>query len=155
MIGMDSTGWDEDGVTPHPTGGYVRVYRTTDVVIYLDTSVRKHRFDGPAVEWTNGTREWWINGLLNRLEGSAIECPDGTREWLVNGKRHRIDGPAVELADGTREWWVGGKHHRLDGPAVERPDGAREWWLGGVQVTEAEHAEIVARLRETGEAPDT
>ena len=108
MIGTNNTGWDEDGVTPHPTGGYVRVYRTTDVVIYLDTSVR----------------------------------------------RHRLDGPAVERAEGAREWWINGKRHRLDGPAVEWPDGIHGWWVHGFHVTEAEHAEIVARLRETGEAPD-
>ena len=32
--------------------------------------------------------------------------------------------------------------------------GTREWWLRGVALTEAEHAEIVGRLIETGEAPD-
>ena len=79
---------------------------------------------------------------------------DGTREWWFDGERHRLYGPAVEKADGTREWWFYDQLHRLDGPAIEEADGTREWWFRDVEFTEAEHAEIIVRLRETGEAPD-
>ena len=34
---------------------------------------------------------------------------DGTKEWYLNGKRHRKDGPAYEGADGTKEWYLNGK----------------------------------------------
>jgi len=27
---------------------------------------KKHREDGPAVEWASGTKSWWLNGNLHR-----------------------------------------------------------------------------------------
>jgi hypothetical protein len=48
--------------------------------------------------------------IRHRLDGPAIEYADGSRTWWVDGKRHRIDGPAIEYADGGKEWWVNGKH---------------------------------------------
>ena len=57
------------------------------------------------------------------LDGPAVEWPDGSKHWFVNGKQHRLDGPAVEWLDGTKEWFVDGKRHRLDKPAVEFKNG--------------------------------
>jgi hypothetical protein len=52
---------------------------------------RFHRDDGPAVEYqheyTNGSKEWYIDGRLHRLDGPAIEWNDGDQEWYINGKR--------------------------------------------------------------------
>jgi len=25
-----------------------------------------HRLDGPAIEWANGGKEWWVDGKLHR-----------------------------------------------------------------------------------------
>ena len=152
---MDDPAWTQDGVTPHPTGGYVRVEKWSYAVKYLDASGLEHRLDGPAFEYADGTRTWCVDGYTHRLEGPAIEYADGTREWCVDGRRHRLFGPARVWADGTREWWAHGRRHHFYGPARVWADGTREWWLHDVQVTEAEHAEIVARWRETGEAPHT
>ena len=34
-----------------------------------------HRIDGPAIEWNNGHKEWWINGRLHRDNDlPIIEC---------------------------------------------------------------------------------
>jgi hypothetical protein len=90
-----------------------------------------HRVDGPAIEWADGYRSWWVDGKRHRTDGPAYEGPNGRRAWWVDGKRHRTDGPAIEYENGTREWWLNGKRHRVDGPAVEWPDGTREWWLNG------------------------
>lgn len=73
---------------------------------------------------------------------------------MPSGKLHRLDGPAAEGTNGDREWWVDGELHRFDGPAVEWGNGTPKWWLRGVEVTEAEHAEIVARMADAGEAPE-
>ena len=43
--------------------------------------------------------------LFHREDGPAIEWADGTKEWWVNGKRHREDGPAVILSNGINFWW--------------------------------------------------
>jgi len=69
----------------------------------------RHREDGPAVEWINGSKHWNINGQLHREDGPAIERFDGTKSWWINGKRHREDGPARVWASGTKEWWIDGK----------------------------------------------
>ena len=87
-----------------------------------------HRLDGPAIEWSNGHKEWWLNDKRHRLDGPAIEWSHG-KQWWVNNKLHRSDGPAVERSNGDNEWWVDGKKHRSDGPAVEWADGGKEWWV--------------------------
>ena len=69
-----------------------------------------HRLDGPAVEWKNGSKEWWIDDKRHRSDGPAIEYVGGTKYWYVDGKLHRIDGPALEYKDGTKEWWINGKN---------------------------------------------
>ena len=47
-----------------------------------------HRLDGPAREWHNGNKEWWVNGKLHRLDGPAIEWASGFRKWCVNDVRY-------------------------------------------------------------------
>ena len=46
--------------------------------------------------------------ILHRLDGPAVEWADGSKAWWVDGKRHRLDGPAYEYADGHKSWWVDG-----------------------------------------------
>jgi hypothetical protein len=83
-----------------------------------------------------GNREWRNSeGDLHRADGPAIEYTDGGREWWVNGMLHRADGPAREYADGTRSWWKNGQLHRKDGPAIVWDDGDREWYLDGLYLT--------------------
>jgi len=48
-------------------------------------------------------------GELHRVDGPAIEWADGTRAWWLDGKLHRVDGPAVERADGSCEYWLDGE----------------------------------------------
>ena len=47
---------------------------------------KRHRSDGPAVEYPNGTKEWYLNGTCHRSDGPAIERPDGYKAWYLNGK---------------------------------------------------------------------
>ena len=46
-----------------------------------------HRLDGPAIEWANGHKEWWVNGKLHREDGPAIEYANRSKEWWMNGQR--------------------------------------------------------------------
>jgi hypothetical protein len=91
----------------------------------------QHREDGPAIEWANGEKEWFINGDLHREDGPACEWADGEKEWFINGKYHREDGPACEWADGSKEWFINGELHREDGPAIEWANGEKEWFING------------------------
>lgn len=47
-----------------------------------------HRTDGPAMEWANGTKEWYLDDELHRVDGPAVEWADGTKEWYVNGAQY-------------------------------------------------------------------
>jgi len=56
----------------------------------------------------DGSKSWWLNGKRHREDGPAVEYADGTKFWCLNGKRHREDGPAVEYAKGTKFWYLNG-----------------------------------------------
>jgi hypothetical protein len=53
----------------------------------------------------------WFNedGNLNREDGPAIEYTNGDKCWYINGKRHREDGPAIERVSGHKSWYINGK----------------------------------------------
>ena len=70
-----------------------------------------HREDGPAVELSNGSKFWWLNGERHREDAPAVEHANGNKSWWLNGKRHREDGPAIEYTDGYKEWYLNGLHH--------------------------------------------
>lgn len=81
-----------------------------------DTSIQLVDADGlthcdgwPAVEWANGTFEWFQHGVRHREDGPAVEFRYGARHWYYNGELHRDDGPAVIHADGAREIWRNGE----------------------------------------------
>ena len=52
--------------------------------------------------------EYRLNGKLHREDGPALEFANGDKEWWIDGKLHRLDGPAVEWVDGSKEWWIDG-----------------------------------------------
>ncbi len=89
-----------------------------------------HREDGPAIEYANGAKKWYLNGKIHREGGPAIQWKDGCK-WVFNGRIHREGGPAIEWRDGTKEWWFNGNLHREDGPAIEYPNGSKEWYFNG------------------------
>jgi len=53
----------------------------------------------------------WFNrlGQEHREDGPAVEYSDGSKAWLINGKLHRLDGPAIEYANGAVEYWFKGE----------------------------------------------
>ena len=97
-----------------------------------------HRENGPAIEHTNGHKEWHQNNLLHRTDGPAVEWASGARSWYQNGGLHRTDGPAIEDTDGSKYWFQNDRRHRTDGPAIEYADGTKEWYIDGVYLTETE-----------------
>ena len=40
---------------------------------YINENGNLHREDGPAVEWKNGNKSWYINGLLHRRAGKRVQ----------------------------------------------------------------------------------
>lgn len=97
-----------------------------------------HREDGPAAEYSNGDKIWFLNDYYHRIGNPAVERSDGSKAWWVNGSLHRLDGPAVENNPKvgywyTNGWFVEGKKHRIDGPAIESLE-KNEWWINDVKL---------------------
>ena len=51
---------------------------------YRNALGQLHREDGPAVERSSGTKEWWLNGQRHRINGPAIEWANGGETWFLN-----------------------------------------------------------------------
>lgn len=67
---------------------------------------RTELIDGEIVEFGGGDKLWYNkNNQLHRLDGPAVEYADGSNEWYVNGRKHRLDGPAIDYSDGTKAWY--------------------------------------------------
>ena len=87
----------------------------------------------------HGTRRYYNSAdQLHRVEGPAVEYTDGTKVWLINGRRQREDGPALIMSDGTQMWFRNGSAHRIDGPAVICANGNVSWYLSGNRLTQQE-----------------
>ena len=91
--------------------------------------------------------EWLFDGKRHREDGPAIEYSDGSSVWCLNGKRHREDGPAREM-EGYKDWWKNDKLHREDGPAREWSNGSKEWYLNGKELTEEEFLKLTQPVKE-------
>ena len=85
-----------------------KYYVTVDVLgntrWYKDAKCKiLHRENGPAVDCTNGHKEWWQNDQLHRTDGPAIEWRDGDKRWYINGVKMTeseflaATQPAVEM----------------------------------------------------------
>ena len=94
-------------------------------------SVTKHVFDN-RVEYRNDKNQ------LHREDGPAREYANGSKYWYINGKCHRENGPAIEYANGTKSWYLNGQLHREDGPAVEWNDGVTDWYLNNRLISKSQ-----------------
>jgi len=90
---------------------FIRINPEGTKLYYKDKEMKIcHRLAGPAVEWSDGSKSWYVDGKLHRLAGPAVELVDGYKSWYVNDKRHRLDGPAIEWSEGSKSWYVDDKY---------------------------------------------
>jgi len=75
---------------------------------YLNDEGNYHRLDGPAVEWSNGSKRWYINGNSHRNIDPSSEWWDGEKRWYFKNKLHRIGG-LVSFYDGY--WFIHSKSY--------------------------------------------
>jgi len=91
------------------TPQYIEINQFGSKFYYKDKAMTiLHREDGPAIEWADGNKFWYLNGKLRREDGPACEWSNGTKIWLLDGDYHREDGPACEYADGSKSWYLNG-----------------------------------------------
>ena len=54
---------------------------------WRSSSNKLHRMDGPALEWSDGSKEWFREGMRHRFDGPAsehvFEAPDAI-EWYYD-----------------------------------------------------------------------
>jgi hypothetical protein len=62
-----------------------------------------------TVKVSDGDTYWYKEGtdILHREGGPAIEYNNGHKYWYLDGKMHREDGPAVECDD-NQVWYLHG-----------------------------------------------
>jgi hypothetical protein len=51
---------------------------------------------------------WRLNHQRHRTDGPAVIYANGSQVWYLNNQRHRTDGPAVIWADGAQFWYLNG-----------------------------------------------
>jgi hypothetical protein len=87
------------------------------------THDKRHRDDGPAIEWSNGNKEWYQNDVLHREDGPAIEWVDGDTFWYINGIRLTTAEFAAKVLDEETAllWKMSGYCQSFDfgRPAIE------------------------------------
>ena len=56
--------------------------------------------------------KFWYNSLgqHHREDGPAIEYTNGDKFWYKNGLFHREDGPAFDVVSERKEWWIDNHH---------------------------------------------
>ena len=58
--------------------------------------------------YDSGHTEWWLNDKRHREDGPAVEFCDGCKHWYLDNKLHREDGPAIERPRRYPEWYLNG-----------------------------------------------
>ena len=74
-----------------------------------------HRENGPAIELSNGTKSWYLNGKLHRIGGPAIEWSSGSKEWFLNGERFPSEAEWKKAVDALKQSSCTGKIVEIDG----------------------------------------
>ena len=64
--------------------------------------------DHGKIRWYNENRK------LHRVGAPAVEFADGYRAYWINGVRHRFDGPARIFPSGKEEYYIGGQYLTKD-----------------------------------------
>ena len=61
----------------------------------------------------NGNKFWMlpITCTFHRENGPAVEYANGDKYWFINDVRHREDGPAIENFNGVKWWYLNGKEY--------------------------------------------
>ena len=83
---------------------------------YYNDEEQLHREDGPAFEYSNGYKAWYLNGKLHRENGPSINYSN-FKAWYINGQLHREDGPAIEYVNGDKEYWI--NNNRINSSSQE------------------------------------
>jgi hypothetical protein len=63
----------------------VKINDNGNILWYKENTEILHREDGPAIEYNNGDKAWYKEGLYHREDGPALEYADGRKYWHIDG----------------------------------------------------------------------
>ncbi len=110
-----------------------------------------HRLDGPAVIYSNGSKEWWQNGRLHRKDGPAVEIAEGFcityagreqneqkwKDWKsITERMHAEEIPSEKIERGPRPKTV---YSQIERPGQKIYIETREWWHKGKKRPAEDH----------------
>lgn len=105
--------WTQDGITPHPIGGYVSIEERNGGLRYRDADGKNHRADGPAFDGADGSFTYFTHGVVHRADGpaSCMVTPsergatDVVLGWYIDGQyvgsQHTETEPGWSIVDGV------------------------------------------------------
>jgi hypothetical protein len=71
--------------------------------------------DLPAIEFINGDKYWYVNGIHHRDNGLPAAEKTYGKFWLEYGKLHRLSGLlAIEYVTGDARWYIYGSNHSYE-----------------------------------------
>ena len=62
-----------------------KLYVSLERASWFNDKGNLHRDDGPALEYSDGSKLWYLNGLSNRDDGPAVVYSGGFKAWYLNG----------------------------------------------------------------------
>jgi len=74
-------------------------YINISIKEYEDLSYEERKEKPYCIEYSNGDKQWRVNGKYHRENEPSILWYNGSEIWYINGKLHREDGPAVIYKD--------------------------------------------------------
>ena len=103
-------------------------FQTKLVTVRLNDKGQLHGNSYPAVEWCDGTKEWWHNGSRSHTRKCAILYPDKSKENWLHGLRHCYFIPSVigcyasELRGESVSIRTGNRHDGYKDVTVKYPE---------------------------------
>ena len=92
-------------------------------IYWYNNNNRLHREDGPAIEYANGNKYWYLNGKPHREDGPAIECANGYKCWYLNGKEYSEEKFLRILQTGFADPFSSIEEKDLDPAAIYKING--------------------------------
>jgi len=89
-------------------------FKKANIIVYCKNKSYNKELDNTTfseVFCDNVTITYYRGHLVHRKNQYAVEWKDGTKEWFMDGKLHRIGGPAMEFSSGHKYWFLNGMEY--------------------------------------------
>jgi hypothetical protein len=66
-----------------------------DIYYYLND--KRHRTDGPAIEYVSGSKDWYLNGYFHDEKGPSTIYSSGFKFWDIEDKIQTLSNTTITL----------------------------------------------------------